>query len=284
MPTPQPRKKVAVIGYGYVGKAVAAFFESHFDVLIYDINMPLESASTEEINAADLAVICVPTPMRRDGTAGLSAIEGTLKWLTTPLILIKSTIPPGTTKRLSEKFGKKIAFSPEYIGEGHYHIPFWKGYPDPTDMKKHDFVTIGGPKEITAPILSFFKSILGAEPRYMQTDSTTAELVKYMENSFLATKVTFCNEFFNMAEAFGVDYDELRELWLLDGRIGRSHTAVFRDKRGFGGKCLPKDVNAIVQASITAGYNPRLIKAVLESNDRIRGEKKKSKTKKKVIK
>jgi UDPglucose 6-dehydrogenase len=279
MPTKPVRKKVAVIGYGYVGKAVKEYFDSHFDVLIYDIAMPLESASKDEINEADLAVISVPTAMKKDGTANLSAVESTLKWLQTPFILIKSTVPPGTTRMLSEKYDKKIAFSPEYIGEGHYHVPFWKGYPDPTDMKRHDFMIVGGPKEVTIPILSFFKTVQGAEPRYMQTDSTTAELVKYMENSFLATKVTFCNEFFNISEALGIDYDELRELWLMDGRVGRSHTAVFRDKRGFGGKCLPKDVNALVQASVSAGYNPRLLKAVLGTNDRIREVKRKHRSK-----
>lgn len=269
------KKTVAIIGYGYVGKAVHGFFKDHFNVLIYDIGQPDISASKEEINKkADLAVISVPTPMGKDGSADLSAIESTLAWLDTTLILIKSTIPPGTTAGLSKKHKRDIAFSPEYIGEGHYTVPFWKGYPDPLDMKKHDFMIIGGSKKITGRILSFFKTVLGAEPRYLQTDSTTAELVKYMENSFLATKVTFCNEFFDIAKTFGVDYNELRELWLLDGRIGRSHTVVHEDKRGFGGKCLPKDVNALVKAAQKAGKDAKLLKAVLSVNDQIRAKEK----------
>jgi UDPglucose 6-dehydrogenase len=93
-----------------------------------------------------------------------------------------------------------------------------------------------------------------------------------MENAFIATKVTFANEFYNLAQAFGVEYKELRELWLLDERMGRMFSAVFPDARGFSGKCLPKDVNAIAKASEKAGYDPKFIKAVLESNDRIRGE------------
>ncbi len=188
-------------------------------------------------------------------------------FLKTPLILIKSTVPPGTVRDLVAKTGKSIAFSPEYIGEGKYEVPFWKGYPDPTDMKKHSFVTMGGHPLVVEDILEYFKVVLGAEAFYFKTDSTTAELTKYMENAFLATKVTFCNEFAEIARTFGVDYDVLREAWLLDGRIGRSHTAVFKDKRGFGGKCLPKDVNGIVKASELAGYEPKLIKEVLASND-----------------
>lgn len=273
MSTKNVKKTVAVIGYGYVGKAVYKFFSDHFNILTYDILLP-ESASKEEINRkADLTLICVPTAMSKDKSADLTAVESTIKWLKVPLILIKSTIPPGTTAKLSAKYKKQIAFSPEYIGEGNFVVPFWKGYPDPLDMKKHEFVILGGPRKITGRILSFFKTVLGAEAKYFQTDSTTAELVKYTENSFLATKVTFCNEIYNIAKAFGVDYNELRELWLLDGRIGRSHTAVFDDKRGFGGKCLPKDVNAIVKASQKAGYDPKLIKAVLAVNDEIRSSR-----------
>jgi UDP-glucose 6-dehydrogenase len=93
-----------------------------------------------------------------------------------------------------------------------------------------------------------------------------------MENCFLALKVTFCNEFFDIAEQFGVDYNELRELWLLDPRIGRSHTFVMPDDRGFGGKCLPKDVSALVQSACAAGYAPQLMLAMLEANSRFRGE------------
>jgi UDPglucose 6-dehydrogenase len=88
-----------------------------------------------------------------------------------------------------------------------------------------------------------------------------------MENCFLATKVTFCNEFYDIAESFGVDYNELREIWLLDGRIGRSHSTVFEDKRGFTGKCLPKDLNALIKASEKNGYKPNLLKSINETNN-----------------
>ncbi len=266
------KKRVAVIGYGYVGKGVFNFFKDKFETIFFDPHVE-GSAYKEEINKADLAVISVPTPMGEDGSCDLSIIEETFEWLDVPLVLIKSTIPPGTTKKLCEKTGKKICFSPEYMGEGGYFVPYWK-YPDPHDMKKHSFQIIGGDKETASRILDFFVRVMGPEAKFHITDSTTAELVKYMENAFIATKVTFCNEFYNIAQAFGVEYKELRELWLLDERMGRMFSVVFTEKakRGFEGKCLPKDVNAIAKAAEKAGYDPKFIKAVLENNDRIRRE------------
>lgn len=285
------RKNIAIIGYGYVGKAMEKFFSSHYDIKVYDpYYMDANEMSVElqddnifftriknTINKCDLAVICVPTPMMDDGKCDTSIVEETFEWLDVPLTLIKSTVLPGTTNMLQDKYPElSIAFSPEYIGEGKYEVQWWKdkGYPHPTDMKKHDFVIIGGERPITSKILEFFKKVVGPDVKYVQTDSTTAELTKYMENSWGATKVIFCNEFAKMAGAFGVDYNELRELFLLDGRTERMHTLVFEDNKGFGGKCFPKDVNGIVKASERAGYKPGLLKQVLKSNDEIRKENK----------
>ncbi len=100
------------------------------------------------------------------------------------------------------------------------------------------------------------------------TTPEAAELCKYMENAFLAMKVTFCNEFYEIATRLGVDYDELRELWLLDPRIGKSHTFVFPDKRGYGGRCLPKDMRAIEAVARDAGYDATLLREVTASNER----------------
>jgi len=260
-------KKIGIVGYGYVGKSVAKFFSDHFDVVIYDPDYS-ESVSKEEINSCDMAVVSVPTPMSADKSCDLSIIDSTMNWLNTPVILIKSTIPPTTTKRLVEQTGKRIAFSPEYVGEGNYVVPVGKGYPDPQDIKKHEFQIIGGDKETVHDIIQFFKRVLGAEARYFQTDSTTAELCKYMENCFLATKVIFVNEFYDIAKAYGVNFDELREAWLLDGRIGRSHSTVFENQRGFSGKCLPKDLNALAyEVENKFGHRPRLLSSVLDIND-----------------
>ncbi len=277
-------KKIAVIGYGYVGKAVVNFFKDHFDVRVYDPYVQTKmlhdegklhglTMDKEAMNECDLAVLCVPTPMSDDGSVDLSAVYATFEWLTVPLILIKSTVPPGTVEGLSKKYPNlNIAFSPEYIGEGKYVTQWWKdkGYPHPTDMKYHDFQIFGGPREVTKKIIPFFQKVLGPEAKYMQTDSKTAELVKYMENSWGYAKVMFCNEFYDIAQAFGIDYNELRELWLLDGRVERMHTAVFTENRNVGGKCFPKDVNGIAKAAENAGFEPKLLKAILQKNKDIK--------------
>ncbi len=276
---------VAVIGNGYVGKSVVAFLKDHYDVYVFDPAGSLVFLDgkdetegfggfgmgkiKEMINEkCKYAIVCVPTPMGEDGVADLSLVNETFAWLNVPNVLTKSTVPPGTTNELIAKNpSKTICFSPEYIGEGKYYVPEHKGYPHPTDMKKHQFVIIGGVRENTQKWIDLFIKILGPDCQYFQTDPTTAELVKYMENSWGATKVTFSNEFFEIAKAFGSDYREVRELFLLDKRMERIHTAVFPDKRGFGGKCYPKDVNAIVKASEKAGYTPKLLKEVLSSNE-----------------
>lgn len=276
-------KRVAVIGHGYVGKALVNFFKDHFEVIARDIKKEhlfkkgvlVEEKLTDDddwvsINKADLAIISVPTPMNHDGRVDCSFVEKVIEKLSLPLILIKSTIPPGTTASLVQKTAKRIVFSPEYIGEGSYVVQWWKdrGYPHPTDMKYHDFQIFGGERGAAAEVLQFFKKVLGPDPRYILTDSTTAELCKYMENAWAAAKVTFCNEFYEISKTFGVNYDELRELWLLDGRVERMHTAVFVDKRGFGGKCLPKDVHGIVHAAREVGYEAQFLKGVLQNNER----------------
>jgi len=266
-------KKIAIIGHGYVGKAMHQYFGEHYDIAIYDPALGYDD--TVKINECELAVVCVPTPMLDDGTCDTTIVEEVFEWLRVPLVLVKSTVPPGTTNYLQTKYPHgSVAFSPEYIGEGKYEVQWWKdkGYPHPTDMRKHDFFIFGGRRDVTSKIIAFFQTVTGPDPKYIQTDSVTAELTKYMENSWGAMKVTFCNEFYEIAKALGVDYNEMRELWLLDGRVERMHTAVFPDKRGFGGKCFPKDVNGIVKRVEASGYVPELLLEVLRSNSKFRGQ------------
>lgn len=263
---------IAIIGHGYVGQAVEQFFRNHYRIVLYD--PPKGHDDRNVVNTADLAIVCVPTPSSGDGSVDLSYIRETFSWLSTPLMLIKSTVPPGTTESLIKEKGwqERLAFSPEYIGEGKYPVPFWKDIPHPTDMAYHSFHIFGGSPAATSAILQFFKKPAGPFARCMQTDATTAELTKYTENAWIATKITFVNELYEIAKAFHVDYDQLRELWLLDGRIGPSHTLVYSDKRGFDGKCIPKDTKGIVAASQRAGYRAAFLESVLAANSAFRGE------------
>ena len=273
-------KKIAIIGFGKVGKAFYELFKDHYEVMIYDpAVLPFDDfpmKEKDEINHSDFAIICVPTPAREKGECDISIVEDTVKWLKVPLILIKSTISPKTTEYLKEKYKKRIVFSPEYIGEGNYFVQYWK-HPHPTLIKYHDFQIFGGDKKDTSECINYFIKVMGPMKFYAQTDSRTAELVKYAENNWGATKVTWANEWYEICKAFDRDWHEVRELWALDGRVEKMHTAVFKDKRGWSGKCYPKDNRAIIFASNKEGYKPEFLEAMLKSNERFNkiNEKKK---------
>ena len=121
-------------------------------------------------------------------------------------------------------------------------------------------------------VIQAYQSVFTSELIINIVEARTAELAKYMENCYLATKVTFCNEFYDIANAFGVDYNQLRETWLLDPRIGRSHTFVYENARGFGGNCLPKDISAIVYQAEQLGVNCGLLNNVIRRNNTFHNE------------
>jgi len=254
--------KLGIVGYGVVGKALAKVFRydsGNRDLVIYDkflkgMNTPRRRAA---IQKCDLVFVAVPTPARDDGSCDVSAVEEVAAWVS-PVMCVKSTVPPGTVDRLAARTRKTICFSPEYVGETMWH-PL-KG------IESHGFIIVGGERAACDLVIRAYQKFLGPLPRYVITSAKTAELCKYMENAFLATKVAFVNQFYDLAQGFGVDYDELRELWLADERVGRSHTIVTAE-RGYRGRCLPKDMGAIIHAAREAGGAP-----LLEAVDRYNQE------------
>jgi len=155
-------------------------------------------------------------------------------------------------------------FQPEYGPAETPDHPF-------SDLRNVRWIILGGDRADCSIAARAWKETYSSEISIAFTSAEGAELCKYMENAYLATKVTFCNEFFSVAQSFGVDYDELRELWLMDPRIGRSHTFVLSDRRGFGGRCLPKDLSAIIVGATAAGYEPTFLRGVELANARFRG-------------
>jgi len=248
------RGKVGVVGLGVVGRSLTQLFRD--DAVTYDVD------STDEdrlrINECDVAFVCVPTPCRDDGQCDTSIVEESVQWIESPLIVIRSTIAPGTTDRLRREFDKALLFQPEYLGETVQH-PL-------SDVRDRDFIILGGPLDEASQVAEIYKRYYHSHLRFYFTSALTAELAKYMENAFYASKVMFCNEFYDVAKAHGVDFNELRELWLADPRISRDHTFVYPDNRGFSGKCLPKDVTAIIRASAERGFNPPLLRTLMKIN------------------
>jgi UDPglucose 6-dehydrogenase len=254
---------VGVIGLGTVGRATSRMLAGackvvEFDPAHHDV-YPLEA-----LGDCDFAIVCVDTPMAGDGSCDTSNVENAVRRLPVEHVLIKSTVSPGTTDKLIGATGKRICFSPEYLNE-HGRGP-WGDRPEDVP-----FLIIGGDPETRTWFMDRMVGLLGADVALFGCSALEAELVKYAENSFLATKVAFVNELYEICGALGANWHTVREGWLLDPRVGRSHSAVFPDDRGFGGKCLPKDVRAIVEAAATAGYRAALLAEVLASNDRFRG-------------
>ena len=261
------KTKIAIVGLGYVGSKLFDFFTSQgFETYSYDINGSGNIKNIEDLNSknVDFVFISVPTPMAEDGHCDTSIVEDCIKKINANTIVIRSTISPGTTDRLEKETGKNLIFMPEYFGETKNHLL--------NSMGDRDFFVIGGRKEVRIKLIELLKSIFDSKnTKFHLVDSITAEIIKYMENSYLATKVLFCEEFYRICESFGVDYYQVREGWLLDPRINPSHTFPRKDGLpGFGGKCLPKDLSAIITASKKVGHNPELLKQVFDYNKKLR--------------
>jgi len=248
-------RTIGIIGAGVVGQSLLKLFGDR-DCAIYD---PAKGrANKAAINRCRFAFVCVPTPTAPDGSCDVSIVEEVAHWCKSESIVIRSTVAPGTTDLLREQTGKRIVFQPEYIGETVAHPLI--------DHQAQGFSVLGGPIEDTSPVADLYKDLYHAGHRFYFCSAVCAELAKYMENAFYATKVTFCNEFFDIANSFGVDYNELREVWLADPRISRDHTFVYPDNRGFSGKCLPKDTSAVIAASRDRGVEPHLLASVMTAN------------------
>ena len=250
-------KRIAVVGaHGYVGREMVRLFKEH-DPYEYGTDF----GTKEEVNKCDVAFICVPTPMMKDGKCDTSIVEEVIGWIETPLIIIRSTVSPGTIEKLIKKTGKHIVFQPEYVGETVAH-PL-------NDTSGRNFLIFGGSKEDCHEALRVYHMVYNASTNTLITTPREAEMIKYMENSFIGTYVVFCNEFFELCKAFDVDYDIVREGFLLDPRMTRFWTFVFEESRGFGGKCIPKDMNGIVHSSNEVGYEPSFLQSVIKENDRM---------------
>lgn len=246
---------VSIVGDGMVGGIMHQLFP---DAVMYD--EPKGIGTRGAVNDTDFAFVCVPTPQAEDGRCDVSIVDDVLDWLNPhAVIILRSTVPVGYTK-MQRMFGKKIIFQPEYFGETKNH-PFENPY-------NRDWITLGGEGWLTEQVAELYESIFTSKLRINQIPSSEAEFAKYMENSFFSTKVIFCNQFYDLAQAMGINFVQAREAWLLDPRIGDSHTQVYPNKQGYDGKCLPKDTAAIIWTGDKWGVDMSLLRAVEEANRR----------------
>jgi len=270
--------KVGIIGIGVVGGTTAKVFSEVHELYLYD-KYKAEHNSEKDIKklaeSSEIVFICVPTPMKPSGEIDYSAIHDSLKLLLEEtrkaernpeeiLVVIRSTAVSGTTDQLAREYPFKFAFNPEFLRESHAL----------QDMQNTRRVVIGADEqEAVAKLLRVYEPIF-PNATYTCVSRKTAEMIKYAANVFLASQIAIANEIYNICKAVGVDYDTVRQAILMDERIARNINVPGPDGDfGFGGKCFPKDLNALIYLAREHMYRPYLLEEVWRLNEKVRKNK-----------
>tara|TARA_B100000886_G_C20361620_1_gene465452 strand:- start:189 stop:989 length:801 start_codon:yes stop_codon:yes gene_type:complete len=257
---------IGIIGNGFVGEAQAFAFSPISNIKIYDVD-PLKSTHTlSQTHDSDFVFVCVPTPMYKDGNQNLEFVEDVFKYANEkPIYILKSTVLPGTTEKLNKMYKKlKIVFSPEFLTERTSKL----------DMLTQNRIILGGKKSLTSLARKIY-DLRFKNKNVIETDSKTSELIKYMNNTFFATKVSIMNEFKQISDKIGADWNIALDGFASDGRIGDSHLNVpgHDGQLGYGGKCFPKDVNALILYAKKLEIELDTIKGGWDTNLKVRNER-----------
>ena len=257
--------KIGIIGAGIVGGTIRDCFEHIHEIFLHD---PLLNTSiTDVTDNCEIAYIAVPTPSNEDGGCDISVVESVLKQLPDGFAaVIKSTIIPGTTKKLQEKFPNlKLAYSPEFLVERNRI----------KDFKHQRILVVGTTHQDIANLVHEHHKLAGVldDARFFITSSTEAEMVKYTKNNFYALKVIFANQMHDICEAMGIEWSVIREIITTpqDQPIGDSHLEPLMGlNRGFGSKCLPKDTLALRELARKLKVDYDLLDAMQSDNSALR--------------
>tara|TARA_R110002020_G_scaffold425213_1_gene634658 strand:+ start:2363 stop:3205 length:843 start_codon:yes stop_codon:yes gene_type:complete len=263
---------VGIVGQGFVGTAVKEGIPSFMNTHTYDKYLKDKSScnSIEELTEkSGIIFLCLPTPMHPDGSCDFSIVKDVVNKIdefdNSNLIVLKSTVPPGTTESLNRECkNTRVVFNPEFLTEANFI----------EDFKNQNRIIIGGAHSAVTQIKNFYVKIF-RDAIIIKTNSTTAECVKYFTNCFLATKVSFANEFKQICDASGVDYDKVVEYALHDSRIGKTHLSVPGPDGyyGFGGSCFPKDINAIMHFAQANDIVSSVLNGAWEKNIEVRPDR-----------
>lgn len=264
--------KIGVIGNGFVGKATCTLSCDEVDLLCYDIDPSLcspKGCTLNMISECDLIFISVPTPMREDGSCYLRILESVIddlskiRSLDDILVIIRSTVPPGTSDRLN------CFFMPEFLTEKNYLMDF-------KNCPQWIFGLKGNSQDQLFRVK--IKELFSLSHKHGKIKekgckfllNKESEMTKLFRNAFLATKVSFCNEIYDYCLSEGINYDNMIELACDDKRITHSHSAVpgHDGKRGFGGTCFPKDINNLLNLMKNNNVESFILKNVIERNQK----------------
>ena len=267
--------KIGIIGQGFVGTAVKEGLKQFYEIDTFDLDETKRDVDYVEdiIDRNSIIFVCLPTPMKKDGSCDTSIVENTVMELdnlaltrqcSNRIVVIKSTIPPGTTEKLNEECKHiQVVFNPEFLTEANFI----------EDFKNQSRIIIGGPRPASTKVRQLFYKVF-PKSHIIKTHSTIAEMVKYMTNTFLATKVSFANEMKMICDGLNIDYDKVVEYSTYDERLGKSHWAVPGPdgKIGFGGSCFPKDINALTHLAGELELCTEVLIGAWNTNLRVRPE------------
>lgn len=273
----EPQLKIGIIGVGMVGAPLKRYFEERrgykrgVTLFLYDIDE--KKGYSDDINEADVIFISVPTPRDENGSAKINAVADAFATITgNKIVVIKSTIPPGTTEYFQKKYPRhKILFNPEFLTERQAWEDFTKPDRQIVGFTEHSI-------DAAHAVLSLLPKAPFMSPWGMNTyrpvkiTATEAEIIKYGGNVYFSRKITFANALAALAEHHGVNYDNIRVGMAADYRIGDSHLDVTHGGyRGFGGYCFPKDLNALMVHMEKCGMQDgtRLLRADWEFNKKL---------------
>lgn len=270
------KEKIGIVGQGFVGSAVKEGMQGYYDVLAYDKDPSKTSTASgiaEIVQNAAVVFLCVPTPMKRSGECDLRIIYAAMEEIQAEavkagkktIVVLKSTVPPGTVDSLNVKYPEVVTvFNPEFLTEANAV----------NDYKNQNRIIIGGERPYTSTVKRIFAKAFPEVP-IIKTSAAIAEMVKYVTNTFLTVKVSYANELYQICNAVGIDYDKVIEYAKYDNRLGQSHWSVPGPDgdMGYGGHCFPKDLAALTYVAEQNGVDTTVLTAAKAKNDLVRQNK-----------
>ena len=270
-------KTIGIVGNGFVGSAVRYGFSPNVgvdaEVKVYDKDPNKSTHTLKEVVDSDVIFLAVPTPSNPDGSMNVDIVDSVLGDISkyadlfeVGTILLRSTVTPGTTGKLQKKYPNlRIVFNPEFLTERSANFDF---------INQSRFI-LGGSSDDVIEVSELFRERFGSSLSIIETNYETAELIKYMTNTFFATKISFLNDMKLLADKCGVIWEDAVEGFVRDGRVGHSHLNVpgHDGKFGFGGSCFPKDIQALINFGENRGVDMNVLKGAWKTNLEVRPER-----------
>lgn len=246
--------KITLLGYGWVGKFMHKTFP---DAYVYDPLIP--ESTKDEANKADIAFVGVPTPLK-DGKLDTSIVEEVVSWCRCPLIVIRSTLNPGTADYLEKKYHKRIVVQPEYLGETPNHPLI--------DPKTRPFFIIGGKPEDRRKLINLYATVYNSNVTIRQVTNYEAEVIKLSENRAIGFKVMQLHELYLACEKADVDYYTVRDaVYGDDPRFNLWFSFIYPGKLGFNtSKCLVKDIPAWASWAESFGVDAEITNMIVKKS------------------